>query len=218
MEKRNYQKELDSLILSQQGYRPTVLLHSCCGPCSSSVLEYLTKYFRVTLLWYNPNLYPETEFDKRLATLKELIERMNLSSTVGVLTETWKHEEFLAAIVGYEQEPEGGKRCERCFSLRLKECARLAKERQFDYFCTTLTVSRYKNAALINAIGERIAEETCIKWLPSDFKKKGGEMRSAELAEKYQLYRQVYCGCEYSLKQRMEFEENRNNSCSDELV
>ena len=100
MEKRNYQKELDNLILSQRGYRPAVLLHSCCGPCSSSVLEYLTKYFRVTLLWYNPNLYPETEFDKRLATQKELIERMNLSSTVDMLTETRKHEEFLAAIAG----------------------------------------------------------------------------------------------------------------------
>ena len=104
MEKRNYQKELDNLILLQRGYRPTVLLHSCCGPCSSSVLEYLTKYFRVTLLWYNPNLYPVTEFDKRLATQKELIERMNLSSTVDMLTETWKHEEFLAAIAEYEKE------------------------------------------------------------------------------------------------------------------
>ena len=216
MEKRNYQKELDNLILLQRGYRPTVLLHSCCGPCSSSVLEYLTKYFRVTLLWYNPNLYPVTEFDKRLATQKELIERMNLSSTVDMLTETWKHEEFLAAIAGYEKEPEGGKRCERCFSLRLKECAQLAKEYQFDFFCTTLTVSRYKNAPLINAIGERIAEETGIKWLPSDFKKKGGEMRSAELAEKYQLYRQVHCGCQYSRKQTMALEENRNSRCSDE--
>ena len=209
MEKRNYQKELDKLILSQQDYKPTVLLHSCCGPCSSSVLEYLTKYFRVTLLWYNPNLYPETEFDKRLATQKELIEKMKLSSSVELLPKEWNHEEFLTATEGYEQEPEGGKRCERCFSLRLKECARLAKEHQFDYFCSTLTVSRYKNAPLINMIGEKISEETGIKWLPSDFKKKGGEMRSTELAEKYQLYRQVYCGCEYSLKLRTEYEKNR---------
>lgn len=211
MDKRNYQKELDALVLKQQGYRPTVLLHSCCGPCSSSVLEYLTKNFRVTLLWYNPNLYPEEEFDKRFATQLELLEKMPLSSSVEVLSESWKHEDFINAAAGYEKEPEGGKRCEQCFYLRLKKCAELAKADHFDFFCTTLTVSRYKNAPLINSIGERIAEETGARWLPSDFKKKGGEQRSAELAAFYQLYRQVYCGCEYSLKQRTDFEKNRQN-------
>ena len=212
MDKRNYQKELDALILAQQGYRPSFLLHSCCGPCSSSVLEYLTKYFRVTLFWYNPNLYPEEEFNKRLATQKELLEKMPLSSPVEVLSESWKHEEFVASAAGYEREPEGGKRCEQCFALRLRRCARTAKEHHFDYFCSTLTVSRYKNAPLINTIGERIAEETETRWLPSDFKKRGGEQRSSELAEYYQLYRQVYCGCEYSLKQRTDFEKNRQNN------
>ena len=207
MDKRKFQKELDAIILAQQGYKPSVLLHSCCGPCSSSVLEYLTKYFRVTLLWYNPNLYPEEEYNKRLATQKELLERMPLSSAVDVLTVPWKHEEFVSAVAGYEEEPEGGERCERCFYLRLKKCAQLAKENHFDYFCSTLTVSRYKNALLINSVGERISAETGARWLPSDFKKKGGEQRSAELAELYKLYRQVYCGCEFSLKKRKEFEK-----------
>jgi predicted adenine nucleotide alpha hydrolase (AANH) superfamily ATPase len=202
MEKRNYQKELDTLVLAQMEYPPSVLLHSCCGPCSSSVLEYLTKYFRVTLLWYNPNLYPESEFYKRLATQKELLNKMELSSKVDIMTESWKHEDFISAAIGYENEPEGGKRCEQCFSVRLRECARLAKENNFDYYCTTLTVSRYKNAPLINSLGEEIGKETGIRWLPSDFKKKGGEQRSAELAKYYQLYRQVYCGCEYSLIHR----------------
>lgn len=214
MDKRNYQRELDALILAQQGYRPSVLLQSCCGPCSSSVLEYLTKYFHVTLLWYNPNLYPAEEFEKRLATQKELLEKMPLSSNVDVLIESWKHEEFVSAVAGYEEEPEGGKRCEQCFYLRLKKCAQMAKEYHFDYFCSTLTVSRYKNAPLINSVGERIADETGARWLPSDFKKKGGEQRSAELAELYQLYRQVYCGCEYSLKQKTDFEKKRQNMLS----
>ena len=209
MEKRNYQKELDALILEQRGYRPSVLLHSCCGPCSSSVLEYLTKYFRVTLLWYNPNLYPEEEFDRRLSTQKELLEKMKLSSEVEVVSEPWQHDVFVSAALGNEEEPEGGKRCEQCFYLRLKRCALLAKEYGFDYFCSTLTVSRYKNTPLINTVGEKIAEETDARWLPSDFKKRGGEQRSAELASLYRLYRQNYCGCEYSLEQRTNFEKNR---------
>ena len=209
MEKRNYQKELDTIISAQQDYKPSVLLHSCCGPCSSSVLEYLTQHFKVTLLWYNPNLYPEEEFYKRFAAQKELIDKMSLSDAVEILAEPWNHESFEDAAAGFEDEPEGGKRCEKCFYLRLKECARISKEHGFDYFCSTLTVSRYKNAPLIKSIGEIISEEAGSKWLPSDFKKRGGELRSAELAAYYQIYRQVYCGCEYSLQQRKDFEMSK---------
>lgn len=204
MNRRNYQKELDKIIRRNRENRPMLLLHSCCGPCSSSVLEYLTKYFNVTVLWFNPNLYPEEEFIRRLETQRELLEKMGLSENVLLLAEPWQKEEYYHVIAGLEQEPEGGKRCEKCFELRLRECARIAKDRGFDYFCSTLTVSRHKNAVLINTIGEAAAEEFGIAWLPSDFKKRDGENRSVALSEKYGIYRQVYCGCEFSLKARLQ--------------
>ena len=146
MNKRNYMRELDRIIEKRGGRRPRVLLHSCCGPCSSSVLEYLTRYFDVTLLWYNPNLYPQEEFERRFATQIELIEKMGLTEEVSVLAESWKHEDYLSRAAGMEDEPEGGRRCTECFRLRLLECAKLAKKYGFDYFCTTLTVSRHKDA------------------------------------------------------------------------
>lgn len=211
MEKRNYAKEMEKIIRQNGKQRPTVLLHSCCGPCSSSVLEYMTQFFHVTLLWYNPNLYPQEEFDRRFETQKEIIRKMGLEDSVKILALPWQSETYFTAVRGLEQEPEGGKRCEKCFQLRLRECAELAKDRQFDYFCTTLTVSRYKNAPLINAIGEQIAEETGAHWLPSDFKKNGGEMRSNQLSREYELYRQNYCGCIFSLQNRNEFEKAYRN-------
>ena len=204
MNRRNYAKELDRIIQKNAGRRPRVLLHSCCGPCSSSVLEYLTQHFEVTLLWYNPNLFPEEEFNRRFTTQLELIEKMGLSDSVSVMAESWKHAEFTRRAAGLASEPEGGKRCTECFRLRLVECARLAKHYGFDYFCTTLTVSRHKDAERINAIGEEISRATGVAWLPSDFKKRGGEDRSQRLAEQYGLYRQQYCGCEYSLKARLD--------------
>ena len=204
MNRRNYQKELEKIISRYVEQKPTVLLHSCCGPCSSSVLEYLTQYFQVTILWYNPNLYPEEEYFKRLETQKELLEKMGLSEKVHLLTESWRSGEYYSAVAGYEEEPEGGRRCEKCFRLRLEECAKIAKLHGFDYFCSTLTVSRHKNAVLINSIGEATAQEVGILWLPSDFKKRDGENRSVELSEKYGIYRQVYCGCEYSLRARQQ--------------
>ena len=204
MNRRNYAKELERIIQKRGSKRPRVLLHSCCGPCSSSVLEYLTQYFDVTLLWYNPNLYPKEEFERRFTTQLELVEKMGLSDSVSVMAESWKHEDYLRRAAGLENEPEGGARCTECFRLRLVECARLAKQYGFDYFCTTLTVSRHKDAERINAIGEDIARATGVGWLPSDFKKRGGEDRSQRLAEQYGLYRQQYCGCEYSLKARLE--------------
>lgn len=202
MNKRNYQKELERIIQKRGKKLPRVLLHSCCGPCSSSVLEYLTQYFDVTLLWYNPNLYPQEEFNRRFRAQTEIIEKMGLCDKVSILAEPWKSEDYYARIKGLEDEGEGGKRCEECFKLRLLECARLAKHYGFDYYCTTLTVSRHKNAELINNLGEEIGRAAGVAWLPSDFKKRDGENRSVELSEKYGIYRQVYCGCEFSLKRR----------------
>ena len=201
---RNYQKELDRIIQKRGQKTPRVLLHSCCGPCSSAVLEYITQYFDVTLLWYNPNLYPKEEFDRRFKTQVELIEKMGLADKVDILAESWKSEDYYRRIKGLEDEPEGGKRCTECFRLRLLETARLAKHYGYDYFCTTLTLSRHKDAVLINSIGEEIARATGVSWLPSDFKKRNGENRSIELSEQYGLYRQLYCGCEFSLRKREE--------------
>ena len=195
-------KELDRIIQKRGKRVPRVLLHSCCGPCSSSVLEYLTQYFDVTLLWYNPNLYPQAEFDRRFQAQVELIEKMGLSDKVEILAEPWKSEDYYRRIRGLENEPEGGKRCAECFRLRLLECARLAKHYGYDYFCTTLTLSRHKDSDLINALGEEIGRAAGVSWLPSDFKKRDGENRSVELSEKYGIYRQLYCGCEFSLHHR----------------
>ena len=201
---RNYQKELDRIIQKRGQKTPRVLLHSCCGPCSSSVLEYITQYFDVTLLWYNPNLYPKEEFDRRFQTQVELIEKMGLADKVSILAEPWKSEDYYRRVKGLENEPEGGRRCAECFRLRLLETARLAKHYGYDYFCTTLTLSRHKDAVLINTIGEEIAGAVGVSWLPSDFKKRNGENRSIELSEQYGLYRQLYCGCEFSLRKREE--------------
>ena len=202
MNKRNYQKELDRIIQKRGKRMPRVLLHSCCGPCSSAVLEYLTQYFDVTLLWYNPNVYPKEEFDRRFKAQVEIIEKMGLADRVSVLAEPWKSEDYYARTKGLEAEPEGGRRCAECFRVRLLETARLAKHYGFDYFCTTLTLSRHKNAELINTIGEEIGRAAGVSWLPSDFKKRDGENRSVELSEQYGIYRQLYCGCEFSLHRK----------------
>lgn len=202
MNRRNYQRELERLISAQGGRRPRVLLHSCCGPCSSSVLEYLTQYFDVTLLWYNPNIFPEAEFEKRYSAQLEMLERLGLAGRVTVRAESWRSGEYYERVKGLEDEPEGGRRCAECFRLRLEEAARLAKSGGYDYFCTTLTVSRHKDAVLINAIGEEAARQAGAVWLPSDFKKRDGENRSVELSERFGIYRQLYCGCEFSLRRR----------------
>ena len=194
MEKRNYQKELDAVTGGLTG-RPSLLLQACCGPCSSYVLEYMTKYFDVTVLFYNPNIRPEAEYDKRLATLKQLLAAMPMDHPPALMEPGWRGEEFERAVKGLEHEPEGGARCAVCFRLRLEETARMAAEWGFDYFGTTLTVSPHKNAEAINAIGERLAGEYEVKWLPSDFKKRNGYLRSIQLSKEYGLYRQEYCGC-----------------------
>ena len=204
MNRRNYQRELDRIIEKNGETRPKVLLHVCCGPCSSAVLEYLTQYFDLTLLWYNPNIYPEAEFELRLETLKKLIADMGLADKVRLLTEAHRSDEYYARVKGLEDEPEGGRRCTECFRLRLEEAAKAAKAGGFDYFCTTLTLSRHKDAVRINTLAEEIAAREGVQWLPSDFKKRDGENRSIELCELYHVYRQLYCGCEYSFKKREE--------------
>ena len=199
---RNYQKELDRIIQKRGKTTPRVLLHACCGVCSGAVLEYLTQYFDVTVLWYNPNLYPQAEFDRRFQAQVEIIEKMGLTEQVNILAEPWKHEEYLKRVKGLENEPEGGDRCTECFRLRLVETARLAKHYGYDYFCTTLSLSRHKDAVRINTLGEEIGKAFGVSWLPSDFKKQGREMRSRDLANEHGIYQQLYCGCEFSLQKR----------------
>ncbi len=202
MNRRNYSRELEWLIQKNGENRPSVLLHCCCGPCSSSVLEYLTQHFELTLLWYNPNIYPEAEFELRYTAFVKMIEDMGLKDKVKIIREEWRNEEYNARIRGHEDAPEGGSRCRECFRLRLEETAKKAKALGFDYFCTTITLSRHKNALLINELGEKASEEFSVRWLPSDFKKRDGENRSVELCEIYNVYRQLYCGCEFSLRRR----------------
>lgn len=198
---RNFQRELD-IILEQITTPPRLLLHSCCAPCSSYVLEYLRRYFEITVLYYNPNISMEAEYQKRVEEQKRLIAAYNQQDDSGlpisVIEGDYEPEVFFGIAKGLEQCPEGGERCFACYELRLRKTAELAKEMRQDYFATTLTVSPLKNAAKLNEIGGRLAEEYQISWLPSDFKKKNGYKRSIELSAEYELYRQNYCGCIYS--------------------
>jgi predicted adenine nucleotide alpha hydrolase (AANH) superfamily ATPase len=192
--KRNFQNELDTVLKELNG-TPRLLLQACCGPCSSYVLEVLTQYYDVTLFYYNPNIRPEAEYEKRLETVKQLLTRMETPRPVHLLEPGWRGAEFIQAVRGLEGEPEGGARCPVCFRLRLQETARLAREGGYDFFGTTLTVSPHKNAAALNEIGEDLAKQYGVKWLPSDFKKRNGYLRSIQLSKQYGLYRQDYCGC-----------------------
>ena len=202
---QNNQIKLDSLLNSLT-YRPKLLLHSCCGPCSSYVTEYLTKYFDIWIYYYNPNIYPESEYIHRLETQKKFLEITNY----GIITDSeYNHRTFTDAVKGYEKEPEGGKRCDLCFQLRLEATAKKASNEKFDFFGTTLTVSPHKNAQLLNRIGEELSEKYNIKWLYSDFKKREGYKRSIELSKEYDLYRQNYCGCEFSLNEKMKSENEQ---------
>lgn len=197
MNKINYQIKLEEIINGLSG-KPSLLLHSCCGPCSGYCLEYLKEYFNITVLFYNPNIFPEEEFDKRLSEQRRLIK--DHIDGVKLIEPAYDHKEFTEYVKGLEKEKEGGARCEKCFELRLRKTAETANELGFDYFGTTLTVSPHKNAEVINRVGEQIKEEIQISpsWLYSDFKKKNGYKISIELSKKYELYRQDFCGCEYS--------------------
>ncbi len=192
----NAQIELEKLInkLKEEGKRPSLLLHACCAPCASYPLEYLSKSFDVTLFYYNPNITEKTEYEKRLEELRRLSHEFGFNVIDGV----YDGKIFFEHSKGLEQEPERGKRCEKCFSLRLSKASEVATSYGFEYFATTLTLSPLKNATLINEIGLSVEKEGGTKYLPSDFKKKGGYLRSIELSNKYNLYRQNYCGCVFS--------------------
>ena len=196
----NYQLKLDKEIESLQGERPELLLHSCCGPCSSYVLEYLSQYYQVTLLWYNPNIWPPEENDKRLYYQRKIIDSLGLHDEVKIVLPEYDHDRYLQMVSGLESEPEGGERCTECFRLRLKEAAEAAKKLGIELYCTTLTVSPHKNAEKINALGETIGAEYGVRCLPSDFKKRNGYKRSIELSKEYDLYRQDYCGREFAYR------------------
>lgn len=209
MNRENFFRKFDKIVGQFGDAKPEILLHSCCGPCSSSVLELLSKYFDVTVLWYNPNLYPEAEYDKRLETQKQLIDAIAEDGVQAkLLVEPWRSEDYFSRIKGLENEPEEGRRCLECFRIRLEETARIASERGFEWFCTTLTVSSRKDVVAINAIGREAEAKYGVKWLPSEFKKREGNHRSIILSEKYGLYRQEYCGCVFSLVNREKNDEN----------
>lgn len=198
----NYQKMLEQTLraISATDQIPTLLLHSCCGPCSSTVLEYLSAYFAITVLYYNPNIYPQQEFDKRAAAQRQLLLSMECRNPVAFVLADYGADEFDEAVSGFEAAPEGGARCLKCFELRLGEAAKYARDNGFDYFTTTLSVSPHKDAAALNNIGGALAEKYGTRYLYADFKKRNGYKRSVELSEQFGLYRQNYCGCKYSMR------------------
>ncbi len=201
MQKINYQKELEKIISQTKDKALKLLLHTCCAPCSSYCIEYLSQYFEITVLYYNPNIYPETEYIKRKNEQKRLIAEMQTKYPVTLLDCDFESEKFYDMAKGLENAREGGERCFKCYALRLEKTALEAKNKGFDYFTTSLTISPLKNAQKINEIGHELAEKYGVNWLPSDFKKKEGYKRSIELSKEYNLYRQNYCGCVYSQNQ-----------------
>lgn len=194
--KINYDKVLEDLIKSLD-HKPKLLLHSCCGPCSSYVITYLKDYFDITILYYNPNIEPKEEYYKRKAEQVRLINELNIPS-LSLLDIEYDNDSYKEIAKGHENDLEGGKRCHLCYELRLTKCAELAQKNGYEYFGTTLTVSPYKNAKVLNEIGEKLAKEYNVSWLYSDFKKKDGYKKSIELSKEHNLYRQDYCGCSFS--------------------
>ena len=208
---RNYQKELEKKLvqLEKTGSVPILLLHSCCAPCSSYVLEYLSEYFSITVFYYNPNIFPEEEFIKRIQEQDMLIQKLPVKHEIKLIAGNYDSERFYEMAKGLEQVPEGGERCFKCYELRLRKTAELAKAGGYDYFTTTLSIIPLKNAQKLNEIGERLAEEYGLQYLCSDFKKKNGYKRSTELSREYGVYRQDYCGCVYSKIEREKQKQNK---------
>lgn len=193
----NYQNKLEEIVNSLT-YTPKLLLHSCCAPCSSRCIEYLTNYFDITVLYYNPNISPEEEYEKRKNEQIRFLKEYKSKHKLDILDIEYNYDDFLNIAKGLEDAPEGGDRCFKCYNLRLEKTAMVAKENNFDYFGTTLTVSPYKNSQILNQIGEELEKKYNIKYLYSDFKKNNGYKRSIELSKEYNLYRQNYCGCIFS--------------------
>lgn len=215
--KRNYSIELDKIMKNPENRGKSLFLHSCCAPCSSYVLEYLRSFFRITVFYYNPNITADEEYAKRVIEQKRLISELNAQTDtdmqgkedgdapafkIEIVEGDYDKQLFFDRVKGLEKCKEGGERCFACYELRLAETAKQARVREMDYFTTTLTISPLKNAVKLNEIGERLALEHDVEWLPSDFKKKGGYQRSIELSKEHDLYRQNYCGCIYSKMER----------------
>ena len=208
----NYQKELEKLIsnLQKEERVPKLLLHSCCAPCSSYVLEYLSDYFEITVFYYNPNIFPESEYTKRILEQQILIQDMQenkkhdkkIKHPISFIAGGYDKDKFYEIAEGLEYLEEGKERCFKCYAIRLEEAARIAVDGEFDYFTTTLSISPMKNAEKLNQIGKKVGEKYGVPYLQSDFKKKNGYKRSIELSNLYGLYRQDYCGCEYSFRDR----------------
>ena len=200
----DYQRKLDGILrdLEKRGEVPSLLLHCCCAPCSTYVLGYLSNYFRITTFYYNPNIFPEEEYQHRVAELKRFSAEFPTKYPVQFLEGNYEPAKYYAAVKGLEHDPEGGARCLKCFELRLGESAKVAKELGMDYFTTTLTISPMKDAAVLNEIGEKMAEKFGVRHLPSNFKKRNGFLRSTEICKIYGLYRQDFCGCVYSKMER----------------
>lgn len=206
MNKINYQNELDKTLsdIERAGTIPSLLLHSCCAPCSSYVLEYLSRYFKITVFYYNPNIYPEEEFYKRRSEQERFISQLPAKNPISFIGTDHMSEEFYKAVKGLEHIREGGERCFACYRLRLEESAMAARDMGADYFTTTLSISPMKNAQKLNEIGGELGEKYGVKYLFSDFKKRNGYKRSTELSREYGIYRQNYCGCVFSLRERNE--------------
>ena len=204
----NYEKLMEEQILnSKEG--SSLLLHACCAPCSSAVLERLASHFKISILYYNPNITEEKEYQKRLDELRKFISKLNFKYQINIIDSRYEPKEFFKIAKGLEKEKEQGKRCYKCYELRLEETAKVAKEKNFDFFDTTLTLSPYKKTSWLNEIGENLSEKYQANYLYSDFKKKNGYKRSIELSKEYNLYRQDYCGCIYS---KLEREQNKANN------
>ncbi len=204
MQKINYQKELEKLLakLALENKTPSLLLHSCCAPCSSYVIEYLSQYFKITVFYYNPNIYPDEEYHLRAEEQKKFIADFPAKNPVKFLEGEFEKDLFYQTVKGLEDVPEGGERCFLCYELRLRRSAETAKKLGLDYFTTTLSISPLKNAAKLNEIGFKLEEAYGVKYLPADFKKNNGYKRSVELSAQYQMYRQDYCGCIFSKRER----------------
>lgn len=204
MNKINYQKILEKKLetIKKEDRRRRLLLHACCAPCSSYCIEYLSEYFDITVFWFNPNIYPYEEYMKRREEIKRFIGSVPVKGKLDFSEADYDSSLFFGTVKGFESSPEGGERCELCFRLRLEETAKTAKKGGFDFFTTTLTISPLKNAALLNRLGQEIGEKYGVEYLLSDFKKKNGYKRSIELSAMYGLYRQNYCGCVYSKRNR----------------
>ncbi len=205
---RHYQRELETIIAhTDAAHPPRLLLHGCCAPCSSYVLEYLSQYFEITLFYYNPNITSREEYALRVAEARRLTELLPVRHPITFLEGEWDTDRFLEAVRGLEKEPEGGERCRVCFRLRLERAAEIAAAGNYDFFTTTLSISPLKNAALLNELGEAAGDKYGVKHLPSDFKKRGGYQRSVALSKEYELYRQDYCGCAFSRAARTQTQD-----------